>query len=55
MPRTAQPLTHNGGEPPGGLLPGHQLVQFWVIELQALQEDHVAPLALGVQDVQQSA
>lgn len=51
----AKPLTHNGGEPPGGLLASHQFVQFWVIKLQALQEDHVAPLALGVQNVQQSA
>lgn len=51
----AKPLTHNGGESPGGFLPSHQFVQFWVVKFQALQEDHVAPLPLGVQNVQQSA
>lgn len=51
----AKPLTHNGGESARGLLPSHQFVQFWVVKFQALQEDHVTSLALGVENVQQPA
>ena len=55
LPLVAKPLTHNGGESPGGFLSSHQFVKFWVVKLQALQEDHIAPLSLGVKNVQQSA
>lgn len=49
------PLTYDGGEAAGGFVPSHQLVEFRVVKLQALQERHVSSLPFSVQDVEQAA
>lgn len=46
-------LTDDHGEDTGGLLARDLLVEVWVVQLQALEEGHVALVARPLQDVQE--